>query len=95
MNMGDFNSITSQTEKKRGKSFATASNHSLLDEFNNLELIDDLGFHGHAYTSKRSGPANIQERLDIDFANTSWCISFAHSSILDSAFGSDYSTRSP
>lgn len=81
--MGDFNSILSQAEKIGGNQFASSSTYTLLDDLNKLALID-LGYHGYPYTwnNKRSGKANIQERLDRGVANDLWCTSFPHASIL-------------
>lgn len=72
MVIGDFNAIASQSEKNRGNHFASSSNHSLLDDLNNLTIIV-LGFHGFSFTwnNKRAGKANIQERLDREVANSS------------------------
>lgn len=80
--MGDFNSIKSQSEKQGGRPFASSSNHNLFYELNNFGLID-LGFHGQPFTwnNKRSGLANVQQRIDRGVANSQWCVLFPRSSI--------------
>lgn len=44
----------------------------------------DLGFEGNPFTwtNKRSGIANIQERLDRAFANDVWKLQFPNASVL-------------
>lgn len=81
--MGDFNSITSQSEKKCGIPFLSSTKYSLSDDLNNLSLID-IGFSGNSYTwnNKRKCLANIPERLDRGVANSYWCTIFPHASIL-------------
>ncbi|KAL7157223.1 hypothetical protein ABFS83_02G063300 [Erythranthe nasuta] len=82
--IGDFNSITSQAEKRGGNSFASSSRHTLLTDLKSLGLID-LGYHGSSFTwsNKRNGKANIQQRNDRGVANDLWCTDFPHSSILN------------
>ncbi|KAL0342468.1 UNVERIFIED_CONTAM: hypothetical protein Scaly_1909400 [Sesamum calycinum] len=54
--MGDFNVVMSQTEKRGGKPFASASRNALGNEFDVCNLID-LGFTGASFTwsNKRLG----------------------------------------
>lgn len=52
--MGDFNSITSQVEKRGGRPFASSSSHSLSNELDNLGVID-LGFHGNPFIGAIKG----------------------------------------
>ncbi|KAL3617220.1 hypothetical protein CASFOL_038967 [Castilleja foliolosa] len=71
--VGDFNDITSQSEKKGGLPYASSSKHSLYDNLDSLGLID-LGFAGNPFTwsNQRTGSANIQQRLDRAVANCNW-----------------------
>ncbi|KAF9622224.1 hypothetical protein IFM89_030082 [Coptis chinensis] len=71
--MGDFNAISSLSEKEGGN--PTPSRY--IDEFvslmEDLEMAD-LGYHGPAFTwsNNRLGAANIRERIDRVVANVEW-----------------------
>ncbi|KAL0414365.1 UNVERIFIED_CONTAM: hypothetical protein Sradi_1638200 [Sesamum radiatum] len=61
--MGDFNAVMSQTEKRGGKPFASASRNALGNEFDVCNLID-LGFTGASFTwsNKRPAPSRYSVR---------------------------------
>lgn len=89
--IGDFNSIISQTEKIGGIPFASSSNHNFQNDLNGIGMID-LGFSGYAYTwnNKRSGCANIKQRLDRAVANSNWCTLFPNPNVSHITANSSY-----
>lgn len=80
--IGDFNDIQNSLEKTGGRSFASSSKHSLLNDLDNLSLID-LGFAGEIFTwnNKRGDSHNIQLRLDRGVANSLRCFQFPKAQI--------------
>lgn len=68
--VGDFNSVSSQHEKRGGKPFASSSKFGLL-HFSNAAGLIDLGFNGNPFTWNNGylGGGNIRERLDRGLAN--------------------------
>lgn len=90
--IGDFNVVLSSADKIGGRPVASSSSGGFQKMINDKGLID-LGFEGHAYTwsNKRSGLANIQERLDRGFANDIWKMRFPNAAITHlSALHSDH-----
>lgn len=81
--IGDFNSVSSQLEKRGGLPFASSSKSGLLHFMNTSGMVD-LGFNGNLFTSNngRMGGANIRERLDPNLANPAWRVLFPTASIL-------------
>ncbi|KAL3636637.1 hypothetical protein CASFOL_018936 [Castilleja foliolosa] len=71
--MGDLNSILHHSEKLGGNPFVSSSPKNLAIHLNALGLVD-LGFSGSPFTwnNKRSGAANIQQRLDRAVGNDVW-----------------------
>lgn len=71
--IGDFNPLLTAADIKGGKAVASSSSGRFRRFLNDHGLID-MGFEGYAYTwnNKRSGSANIQERLDRGVANEDW-----------------------
>lgn len=74
---GDFNTVIDQMDKQGGRPVAQSSAGGLRGVVQDRGLID-LGFTGHQFTwnNKRSGGANIQERLDRGFGNGQWRLLF-------------------
>lgn len=90
--VGDFNAVLLMTDKSRGKPIATSSRGGFRQFLDDAALID-LGYEGPRFTwnNRRSGKANIQERLDRGFANDAWKLLFNHASITHlTAFNSNH-----
>lgn len=81
--MGDFNEVLDQTEKSEGQK-VTGNNNFLLRKFLNDVHVLDIGFSRNTFTwcNRRSGLANIRERLDRVMVSTEWRTSFSNASIL-------------
>jgi exonuclease III len=73
MLIGDINSIVSSSEKRGGISNVGGSSKYFTNFVDHVGAID-LGFSGSKYTwsNKRSGWANIRERLDRGICNADW-----------------------
>lgn len=82
MMIGDFNVVLHSADKIGGQPVASSNNGGLHIVINNNGLID-MGYEGYAFTwnNKRSGLANIQERLDRGFANSDWRVQFLNATI--------------
>lgn len=80
--IGHFNSVRDQSKKQEGLLVCSPSSSSFCEVLDNISLID-LGFLGLPFTwnSKRSGVANIQERLDRGVANASWRLLLPHAEV--------------
>lgn len=92
--IGDFNEVLNGVDKQGGMPVAGPSRAGLRKLITVHELID-TGFIGCLYTwnNKRSGMANIQERLDRGFSNDEWQILFPEATITHlPAFQSDHKT---
>lgn len=81
--VGDFNAITTPSEKLGGHPFASSSFGGLRGFINSCGLVD-MGFHGNSYTwtNGRQGCANIKERIDRGLANQQWRTLFSNATIL-------------
>uniref|UniRef100_A0A2N9FSP0 CCHC-type domain-containing protein n=1 Tax=Fagus sylvatica TaxID=28930 RepID=A0A2N9FSP0_FAGSY len=73
MLIGDINSIVTSSEKRGGISNVGGSSKYFTNFVDHVGAID-LGFSGSKYTwsNKRSGWANIRERLDRGICNADW-----------------------
>lgn len=71
--LGDLNTIVASQEKLGGNRPSANQLSELKEVMKKCGLIG-LGFNGPRYTwnNKRSGAANIKERIDRDVANTNW-----------------------
>lgn len=79
---GDFNALLEQKDKLGGIPFSSGSVCKFRKLVDDLGLTD-LGFVGYPYTwtNRRASRANIQERLDRGFANSSWRLLYPEASI--------------
>lgn len=82
MIIGDFNVVLTSADKMGGQAVAGSSSGGLRRIIDENGLID-MGFDGYAFTwnNKRSGVANIQERLDRGFGNVEWRLMFSNATI--------------
>lgn len=82
MMAGDFYMVLIQNDKRGDKPASSSSRGGLQKMVDEYGLID-MGFQGNAFTwnNRRSGMANIQERLDRDFANASWKLQFPEATV--------------
>lgn len=80
--LGDFHAITGQDEKMGGRPYASSSSGGFYPFFTRNGLVD-LGFSGNPFTwsNKRSGLANVRERLDRGVANVDWTLIFPNASV--------------
>ncbi|KAF9624409.1 hypothetical protein IFM89_011334 [Coptis chinensis] len=80
--MGDFNEVTTQTEKRGGRPFNFVQAIPFLDMIAACELID-LGFIGNIFTwtNKQVGRRRIWERLDRTLVNASWILHFVNTKV--------------
>ncbi|OVA20918.1 Endonuclease/exonuclease/phosphatase [Macleaya cordata] len=80
--VGDFNAISSPSEKIGGSGFDRKAAEDFNRVLDNCGLVD-LGYNGPAYTwtNKRSKRFNICERLDKAYAETSWIQLFSYASV--------------
>jgi hypothetical protein len=91
--MGDFNTITMDSEKEGGRAGNSSSTNFLNDLMFDLGAID-LGFTGNKFTwsNKRWGRGSIRERLDRGIANVNWRMTFPKAVIYHlGAINSDHS----
>lgn len=81
--ISDFNSVSDQSEKRGGVTFACSSKSGLRQFIDGHGLID-LGFKGNPFTwdNKRVDSANIRERLDRGVTNPLWRVMFPNASVL-------------
>lgn len=81
--MGDFNEVMKQSEKSGGRE-VTEKNNFLLRSFLHEVHGIDIGFSRNTFTwcNKRSGLANIRERLDRVLASTEWRTFFGNAAVL-------------
>lgn len=80
--LGDFNMVLTSADKMGGDPIASSSRNGFRRLLDDHSLID-LGFDGFAFTwnNRRSGAANIQERLDRAFTNDTWRIHHPNATI--------------
>jgi len=80
--IGDFNAISSPSDKYGGRHFHNSFNNNFTHFLNSMGLID-LGFSGNPYTwsNHRQGLGLIKERLDRGIASSDWIHSFPHFSV--------------
>lgn len=80
--IGDFNMVLDANDKQGGRPVASSSRLNLRQLTDDMGLID-LGFIGKRFTwnNRRCGNANIQERIDMGFANEAWRLRFPHATI--------------
>ncbi|GKV24612.1 hypothetical protein SLEP1_g34198 [Rubroshorea leprosula] len=91
--MGDLNALLSYADR-RGKGPISVSSFSCLEQFMESCELKEIGFRGNPYTwtNSRSGPANVQHRLDRALANSDWVRCYPHAQILhELKIGSDHS----
>lgn len=71
--LGDLNSVAKDSEKKGGSSKGSYSSRSFQRFVAEVGALD-LGFSGpnYTWTNKRSGWANVRERLDQGLCNIRW-----------------------
>ncbi|XP_026377774.1 uncharacterized protein LOC113272084 [Papaver somniferum] len=92
MVMGDLNTIGSRNEKAGGREPSASQLQELKDVMDQCGLID-LGANGPRYTwnNKRTGLANIKERLDCVLDNEEWCKTYPNAQVFHlSYFNSDH-----
>lgn len=79
--LGDFNEMTSQTEKWEGRPISKTRTDLFNKTLSDCNLID-LGFHGPKFTwSNNRKHAPIHERLDRGCANDLWFNKFPNTAI--------------
>jgi len=80
--IGDFNAISSPSDKYGGMHFHSSFNNNFTHFLNSMGMID-LGFSGNLYTwsNHRHGLGLIKERLDKGITSSDWIHSFPHFSV--------------
>lgn len=80
--IGDFNDVVRQSEKRGGRLVDGASSWGLKHFMDCMGFVD-LGYSGRnfTWTNRRSGLANIWERLDRCIANVQWRISYPNARV--------------
>lgn len=90
--VGDFNVITTTTEKKGGVPYNINKSFDFLSVIEACGLID-LGFHGQQFTwcNQRNPDARVWKRLDRAMVNDKWLEIMPHTSITHlPSVGSDH-----